>query len=71
MTSTLALLLGLAFLAVNFFVVMWAMQPEPEPYNREHDPRYHGADALNIGWKGEITAFRWEKGRYIVMWRRG
>lgn len=35
-----------------------------------HDPRYHGADALTIGWKGEMIAYKWVDNKYEVMWRR-
>ena len=65
---TLALVLGLLFLGACWLILS-AMVPE-EIHPREHDPRYHGADALLIGWKGKITALRWIDGRYIAMWKR-
>ena len=65
---TLALVLGLLFLGACWLILS-AMVPE-EIHPKEHDPRYHGADALTVGWKGEITAYRWDGKGYRVMWRR-
>lgn len=68
-----AIILGLLFVLAYWLIWITFVAPRlyaEEPYNREHDPRYHGADALLIGWKGKITALRWIDGRYIAMWKR-
>lgn len=57
---------------IIIFLTYWVLQPAPvkEIYNRNEDPRYHGADALAIGWKGEITAYKWDGKKYVIMWKR-
>lgn len=65
----LALILGVLFLVAYWLILSW-MAPVNEIHPREHNPKYHGADMLHIGWKGEVTALRWEGKRYRVMWRR-
>ena len=66
--KTRALIVGLLFI-VAYWLIWWAMQPEPvrvRPVNR-----YHGADAITTGWNGELTAYRWQGGKYRIMWVRG
>ena len=67
-----AIIIGLAFVLAYWLIWLLIVAPElyHEPYNREYDPAYHGADALTVGWKGEITAYRWDGKGYRVMWRR-
>jgi len=72
MTRKIALMLPVV---VAYAFCLWLMVGTAEPAVidpiRMLSPRYHGADALTVGWKGEITAYKWTGKTYRVMWVRG
>lgn len=64
--------------SIVLILIVWALclwlipinEPQHVPTHHE-SPAYHGADAVLIGWHGEVTALEWTGTHYRVMWRRG
>jgi hypothetical protein len=60
----------LAVYAFLMWLILWTATPE---ITQTHiDLKYHGADMITEGWRGELVAYRFDraKGVYKMMWRR-
>jgi len=61
----------LAVYAFLMWLILWTAAP-PEITQTHIDLKYHGADMITEGWRGELVAYRFDRaqGVYKMMWRR-
>jgi len=67
--KTLLIFAAILLIWILIWNLLWSL-PDPERIRPIDTPRYHGADAITVGWDGEVTAYKWTGKGYRVMWTR-
>ncbi len=70
MIRRLSLIAAIIGLVVLWAATLWILQEPPKLQQTGESPAYHGADMIKTGWNGELAAYKWEKGTYVLMWKR-
>ena len=68
--SIVFMVIVLSIYAFLMWLILWMATPE---ITQTHiDLRYHGADMVTEGWRGELVAYRFDRaqGVYKMMWKR-
>ena len=70
MIRHLSLIAAIILLTICWAFTLWILLNPPKMQRSGESLRYHGADMITTSWNGELVAYKWEKGTYILMWKR-